>query len=168
MFAARPGRPPHPVADIQPAEFTLVLRQLRCWSGLTLVGLAIRHELLKRSTTSDYLRGARFPDWEHVHAIVTVCLTHRGLPTEHVTAELVHWQTAWRAAQHRRLHPAHAPADSSAEQPEDSQIRRGLCPALPAGKKWRLALAILTGAAVVGIASHAISGLRDLTTTQPG
>ncbi|HEV7451629.1 MAG TPA: hypothetical protein VGO16_09640 [Pseudonocardiaceae bacterium] len=79
------------------------MKELRKWSGLTLKELEDRHDILKVSTTSDYLRGVRWPCWEWVHAFVTACLTHRGLTDPvRIQAELAHRRTAWGYVEHQR------------------------------------------------------------------
>jgi len=95
--------PPHPQPQIDHAGFILLLRRLRRWSELTLEGLEAKHDVLKRSTTSDYLRGIRFPDWEFVEAFVSTCLVQRGMSAVRVHAELGHWRTAWTDIQRQRL-----------------------------------------------------------------
>lgn len=97
-----PGNPTRPATTPTRDAFAAALQELREWSGLILKALQVRHGILKRSTSSDYLRGTRWPRWEWVHAFVTVCLTHQGVTDPvRIQAELAHWRTAWTHAHHQ-------------------------------------------------------------------
>lgn len=106
------GNPVRPAVKPTRHDFVETLKELRKWSGLSLVALEARHDILKVSTTSDYLRGVRWPRWEWVHALVTACLTHRGLTDPaRIHAELAHWRTAWG---HAHSHPTQTSYQSDA------------------------------------------------------
>lgn len=123
-----PGEPPRPTVRPTRDDFVSALRELRGWSGLTLQALVTRHDILKVSTSSEYLRGARWPRWEWVHAFVTACLTHRGLiDSVRIKAEVAHWRVAWGHVEHHRIGqgqpqddlPRQAtPTEESAREPE--------------------------------------------------
>ncbi|MGH3806763.1 MAG: helix-turn-helix domain-containing protein [Pseudonocardiaceae bacterium] len=111
-----PGHPTRPAATPTRYAFAATLQELREWSGLTLKALQARHGILKVSTSSDYLRGTRWPRWEWVHALVTVCLTHQGLTDPvRIQAELAHWRTAWTHAHHHTGHAQPPPVPHQAD-----------------------------------------------------
>jgi hypothetical protein len=98
-----PGNPTRPAIRPTRHDFAATLKELRKWSGLTLKDLEDRHNILKVSTSSDYLRGVRWPRWEWIDAFVTTCLTHRGVTDPvRIQAELAHWRTAWGHVEHHR------------------------------------------------------------------
>lgn len=121
-----PGGSTRPAVRPTRLEFVQALQELRKWSGLTLKMLEARHDMLKVSTSSEYLRGTRWPRWEWVHAIVTACLTHRGLTDPvRIQTELAHWRTAWTHAHHHRTHHDPPPQPSAVQAGTGDQREGG-------------------------------------------
>lgn len=109
---ARGGPPPRPLlGHVDDRQFATKLKELRRWSCLSLMSMASKNNLLKKSTTSDYLLGKSWPDWTWVYTFVFTCLDQGTLSPGEIEIECRRWSVAWTTVDRQRLSLPQWPAN---------------------------------------------------------